>query len=51
MSRKRRRIAKTRRVANPVNDETPTPTRRIGVIAAVCQIVSALVRTWHDLTS
>lgn len=51
MSRKRRRIAKSRRVTNPVNDVNPTPTRGIGLIAAICQVVSALVRMWHDLTS
>lgn len=51
MSRKRRRRTKTRSATNPVSNESPTPTRRIGLIAAVCQIVSAFVRLWHDLTS
>lgn len=51
MSRKRRRTTKTRRATDPVNDESPTPTRRIGLIAAVCQIVSAAAKLWHDLTS
>lgn len=51
MSQKRQRTAKARRCTHPVNDENPTPTRRIGSIAAMAQIVSAVVRLWTDLTS
>lgn len=49
--RRRKRTAKSRRSARPMNDETPTLAKRAGVAAAVGQLVSALVRIWHDLTS
>ena len=51
MRRQWRRSAMDRRVTNPVNDENPIPTKRIGFIATVCQIVSAVIRLWDDLAS